>query len=220
MDSNTGLVYHDLPELIQSMEIVGDDDQDLTYGEWIYEQTGSPLGVSGIEPMGRGMVRANRLKEQIVPGVAQSVSHYGASVSISTDHNRLAKEPGMVVLFGGMYEEPNDVNKYGAGITGGDSDLREMYDGDKLRSGDAWIQRLSGQLGAGGLGDVGDVNTLNYLLNGCFDMAGDWDPEVVTWDSTNKTFSVTQEASEGSERFPCHCHSWGAMSIKTDIGNF
>ena len=204
-DTST-VIEHTLPALIKTIEVVGTDEEELTYMDWIFEQTGFNLPSVGCEVMSRRNSMAGFTNLSLVAGRDAAYGHFRASHVHSVQKNYLAREPSFVAIIVGMQEQPNSQTLY----SGGDTWDVDAY----LRNQETWIARLDDSDNA--LGDV-DANkaTINLFHGGEVRFLSDWDPEKLS-----SSGGESAEGTEGSETFSSLAQMWAGASVLTDIGLF
>ena len=178
ISSDTHVIQRVLPPIIRTMEVISDDEQQPTYSEWIYAQSGRYPARIGIERLSQKVNRSVAMYSQIIPGTSKALCHFGSSVPIMDSKNRATVEPGFLCFVGGFFHEPYNTALYG-GLDVYDpaiDTLDDLFDGDKLRNADAWLQRQRQADQPVELGDIGAENVLNLFMNGSMTFHDDWDP--------------------------------------------
>lgn len=196
-----------LHPLLRTMEVIGDDEVDLSYDEWVYAQTGRWPRSHGIEVLSQKMSRANFSSVGMLPGLNQPAGLLEQTLTVGTMRNHACTEAAILLTVAGFWEQPNVYKSYEAGTQSlagksGHAEARRAelgnIDNFALRQGteddpffvvdffnslDWFIPRPIGANEADALsttlGDVGAVNALNFYLHGQQDNDGDWDPSVV-----------------------------------------
>ena len=191
-----------LRELIQTMEVVGDDDLELTYDEWIYLNTGSYPRMSKCRCLGMRVTRGKFIFP--VHNLQAADRDTGVTVfgkwanrhEYSWNKNLLCIEPTVVAFIGGAWREPSsqdiykkfdsdtnalDLTRFVTGADATDELDRGMpFEFEQFREAGAWLMDV--YPGAGGSdayriqGDLGDRSSLNYWMNGEVRFDYDWDP--------------------------------------------
>lgn len=205
-DDASTVSFKALPPLIQTMEVVGDDEQELTYHEWIFQQTGFMLPTEGCQEVSARASRARMSNLALMDGHGAAFGHFEVSHTHSVQKNLVAKEPSFIVGTVAIQEQPNSSGTY----TGYDA-----WDFEKLRNQNGWIARLDESETV--LGDIGSEATINLFENGEVRFYDDWDPVKLTSQSSD---TIVSEGTEGAETFSALATSWLGASILTDIGLF
>lgn len=196
-----------LPPLVQTMAVVGDDEQELTYHEWIFQQTGFNLPTEGCQQVSRMNSRARMSNLSLQDGHGAAFGHFEVHHRHSVQRNLAAKEPSFIVGIIAIQEQPNQQQgRYtGAGA----------WDFEKLRNQNGWIARLDD--GTTDIGDIGSEATINLFEQGEVRFYDDWDPVKLTSQSSD---TIVSEGTEGAETFAALATSWVGASVLTDIGLF
>lgn len=125
-----------LPVLKQTMEVVGDDELNLSYDEWVYLVTGWYPKNNKSMRLGSYARRAKLISPTLLLDRADAdasvdiYGKYGAMPSFSYQKNLIAVEPSFLCFVAGIWEQPNSLAIYGPtdgnptpdeqlGITGG-----------------------------------------------------------------------------------------------------
>ena len=205
-DDTSTVIEHELPPLIKTIEVVGTDEEELTYMEWIFQQTGFNLPTVGCDVMSRRNSLAGFSNMSLVAGRDAAFGHFRVSHVHSVQKNWLAREPSFVAVVVGMQEQPNSSSLY----TGGDE-----WDVDQhLRDQTTWISRLDDATTELGVIDANEA-TINLFEAGEVRFLSDWDPAKLS-----STGTETAEGTEGSETFSSLAQMWAGASVLTDIGLF
>lgn len=198
------------------MEVVGDDEIDLTYDDMIYLITGYyPKNNKSMQvgrfQMGQGTLVMPSLGIPAAASDPQLCGHFGAVHRHSLSKNLICIEPSWLCLVAGVWEQPNNDTVYSQN-TGVDRhqeskpaernhtiDRGAGFAIDNMRNLDAW---LVDPTSTDPVGDIGNRATLNYWLNGDVQFDYDWDPIVLSGTtSEGPTVAFTTEAVEGSEAY-------------------
>ena len=209
-----------LPPLVQTMAIVGDDEQELTYHEWIFQQTGFNLPTEGCQQVSRRNSRAGLSNLALMDGHGAAFGHFEVSHTHSVQMNLAAKEPSFIVGIIAVQEEPNSGTSGGATgdsttTAGGLYPDANEWDFEKLRNQNGWIARLDD--GTTDIGDIGSEATINLFEQGEVRFYEDWNPVKLTSQASD---TIVDESSEGAETYSALSTSWLGASILTDIGLF
>ena len=211
-----------LPPLIQTIEVVGDDEPEMTYDDWIYAQTGRRLPKMGCERMFSRATRGGFKFTELLDASQGAVGHIGDIHHISCRKNRAAAEPGFVCLIAGCWEQPNsaaspsDTNEAGVQAYGAST---STFDTNLLRNSDTWISRQDDD--AVNLGVIsGTQASINLFEGGDVYFGTDWDPSTVAHSDSATADATVPEATEGAEDYSHWQKAWFGMSVMTDIGLF
>lgn len=213
-----------LPELIQTMEVVGDDELNLTYDEWVYLVTGWYPKNNKSQRLASRARRMGLAWTQLLTAGADAdaaVDAYGKWVAkhdYGLDRNIIAIEPTFLFFVAGLWETPNSDKIYemdqvasrqrgryiDASANGFYLDRGAPYAYNLFRNASAWI---ADPLEDDAMGDIGTRNTVNYWLNGEVRMTRDYDPTKLMVKSGS--LYAEREPTEGDEAFLCdvnfHC---------------
>ena len=213
----------DLPPLVKTIEVVGTDEEELTYDEWIFQQTGFNLPSIGCEPMSRMNSLGRFSSTSLVEGRGAAYGHFRVNHVHRVAKNHLAAEPSFVGIVVGMQEQPNAQSTY----EGGDTWDVDAY----LRDQGSWITRLDdaedGELGVVdsthatiNLFQGGEIRFLNNWSPVKLTAAGAVSPEVSGQTDPVSDAPATDAADAGGETYSSIAQVWAGASVLTDIGLF
>lgn len=224
-----------LPELVQTMEVVGDDELDLTYDEMIYLITGyypkdnASMNLTFQKGKG-GLVGGSLVSGASVVTLA---GHFGAMHNHSYSKNLICIEPSFLIGVAGVWEQPNNDTLYssavgaairfqGASNTADNNfiDRGQVFEVDRFSTLDEWLADPTSDDPVGALDPAYDSNagtnraTLNYWLSGEVSFDYDWDPIVVTGEDAGAGVTINAESSsaEGSEAYLSRVQAWTGVS--------
>jgi hypothetical protein len=230
--------------LIETMDVIGDDEDDPSYREWVYQQSGSWLPIDDNETLGfrskymkygwpgdLSIVNTNAQSSTDVPG---TYAHLMGDLTMSFSMNKLCIEPTILVVIGAVRQEPyivGTISKQYPEVYGTAANLKTP-DLRLLATMEAWIPRFGNPNFAGvdslddllrilseTFGDIGGLSTLNYFEGG----------EVLHWDADDATkeLAIRREAAGAVVEVDTDTHDFGVRfkgavlpSILTDIGLF
>lgn len=207
-----------LPEMIDTMEVVGDDDVDLTYDEMMYLITGFyPKNNNSINltfQKGRGKMMSPQSFAQAGADSRLAVGgKFAAQHTHSYQKNLASAEPMFFMLVAGIWEEPNNNNIYSS-LTG-TKGSRARFKGndnwgtatnsasnnvidrgapravDLLKNMNLWMIDPTVE---DPIGDLGDRAFLNYWLNG--DVVHDFDYDPILIQGTSDSSATVEEKEE------------------------
>ena len=140
-----------LPELRQTMEVIGDDDLNLTYDEWVYLVTGwYPKNNKSMRLSSRARPASLAWTTLLTDGADADapVDTYGKFVGrdvISFNKNLIAVEPSFLIFVAGIWEPPNSGNIYGGvGETSVDGEGNEIANPDVSQLNGVVMRRYQG----------------------------------------------------------------------------
>jgi hypothetical protein len=215
-----------LPELIQTMEVVGDDELNLTYDDWVYLVTGWYPKNNKSQRLASRARRMGLAWTQLLTAGADAdapVGAYGKWVAkhdYGLDENIIAIEPTFIYFVAGLWETPNSDKIYemdqvasrqrsrfiDVSANGAYMDRGAPYAFNLFRNASAWI---ADPLEDDAMGDIGTRNTVNYWLNGEVRATRDYDPMKLMIKPGTDSLEVVDERIEGDEAFLCdlnfHC---------------
>ena len=208
-----------LPQLTQTMEVVGDDTLHLTYDEWVYYVTGWYPKNNKTMSLGSRARRMTLGWTTLITDGADAdapVDAYGKYVAMHKmgwNKNLICVEPCFIVFIAGVWEQPNSETIYGTENPAGALVARSErsannlgrgvdFDFNLFRNAEAWLADPAsvdpiGQLGTGS----GHMDSINYWLGGEQRFSRDWDPTTLAVSSGS--LKATNEATEGNEAFVC-----------------
>ena len=215
-----------LPKLRQTMEVVGDDELELTYDEWVYLTTGWYPKNNKSQLLGSRARRAAFSYGTLLLDNADNdapVRPYGVFTAMHNygfNRNLIAVEPSFLCIVGGVWEVPNSDAIYdtdwtygGISVTRGQAanpsattlDRGSPHTVDLFRNSKAWIADPTSEdiIGASGSGSSARAS-INYWLNGEVRFDRDLDPRRIrhsTGADTDLTLSQESTNTEGGEAY-------------------
>jgi hypothetical protein len=224
----------EIPSLIQTMELINDDNLSVTYDEMIYLITGYYPKNNKSENLTSRINKAALVTPSLViptTGDPTLAGMYGVVHKHSFQRNYICIEPTWLCLVVAMWEQPNSESIYNQvglnepvswaaerfqGATtssvgkadNGKIDRGEHFTVDEFRNLNAWMVDPTSDDPVGDLDS--DSISLNYWLNGDVQFDYDWDPIVITGGTdAGSSVTVTPESAsaEGAEAFISNVHS-------------
>lgn len=219
-----------LPPLLLSMEVVGGDELELSYDDWVYLITGFYPKNNKSQKLAAKVTKAGMMAPTMLVPFAESSTaqdpvlacRYSAVHDYSFDKNMIAVEPSFLCLVAGVWEQPNDQTVYDYGWGQKRYQVSTGFDGNKanpavldrgapnmidnMRNAQHW---LADPTDADPLGTITksseQLSTINYWMNGEVRFDKDWDPVKILGSaaSTSVEGEVSEviESTEGSEAF-------------------
>lgn len=231
---STLVLAHEVPPLIQTMAVVGDDELEPDYREMIYLQTGFMLPEHGCEKLSGRTSLSNFGDVEVVAG--DRAGRVEASHLHSISRNHVAAEYSFICVVAGAWVQPYHNQVDYAVVAGNNPSLlypeQERYDSTLLATQDEWIMRLTDA--PNNLGDVDATPntseaTINYFEGGSVTMfPGSRVPRMLNaagdtfvngGDQTGQATSYTA-ANRQASLYEHYIDSWGGASILTDLGLF
>lgn len=217
-----------LPQITQTMEVVGDETLHLTYDEWVYHVTGWYPKNNKTMSLGTRVRRMNLGWTTLITDGADNdapVDAYGKYVArhnMGWNKNLIAVEPCFVAFIAGIWEQPNSSTIYGEEDPQGNLAPRSRvltnhtsktmldrgadFDFNLFRNAEAWLADPAttdplGQLGTG----TGHLDSINYWLAGEQRFSRDFDPTTLAVNSgaSDQTLTTAGETNEGDEAYIC-----------------
>ena len=106
--------HYDAPEILDTLELSGDED-DETYREWIYHETGYRLKIPGCERISSAWAKTGMSHTGMAwwdiaaSGAYNSFAAFGVprrNLSLSSKKNRYAAQPSILVAVAGVWQYP------------------------------------------------------------------------------------------------------------------
>lgn len=223
-----------VPDLIQTMAVVGDDELEPNYRELIYMQTGMMLPITAAEVLSSKTQLAGMSDMEVVAG--ERVGRVTSTISHSISHNAAAEEYGFICHISGTWIEPyhNQLDYSIVAAAGSVDNAALMYeeqsrfDSTVLAAQDEWILRLTDSPNA--LGDLDSTpNTseasINLFEGGSVTLTpGSRIPRILNedgdgFDTTWISGALTSE-NVAAGLYEHYIDSWGGASVLTDLGLF
>lgn len=224
-----------VPDLIQTMSVVGDDELEPDYREMIYLQTGHMLPEMGCEKLSSRTSLSNFGDVEVVAG--DRAGRLEASHLHSISKNHVAAEYSFICVVAGTWVQPYyNQPPYALDSASASNSPNLMYpqqsrfDSTLLATQDEWIMRLTDAVN--NLGDVdqqGNTSeaTINYFEGGSVQFQSDSRrPKMLNDDGDG--YVTGGFASDGAlsadqalaGRYDHYIDCWGGFSDLTDLGLF